>query len=97
MKTLTKICLLLIVLLTACKKEDPGDPFPPYTEVGANTFYFRVNGTLYEAMVGYLPVLPRIGVYYSHIDTNFFKDYHFSISAARILGEDNKKLNITIP
>jgi len=96
MKTLTKICLLLLVLLSACKKEDLGDPFPPHTEVGVNTFYFRVNGTLYEAMVGYLPTSPRIGVYYSHIDTIFLKDYHFSISAARILGEDNKELNITI-
>lgn len=96
MKAVTLISLLLLVLLTACKKEDTGDPFPPHTEVGENTFYFRVNGTLYESEVGHISSFPRIRVFYNHIDTFLNNHYRFEIRGNKVILEHNKGVGIIV-
>lgn len=84
------------MLLTACKKEDPGDPFPPHIEVGANTFYFRVNGTLFETEVRFLSSFPRIHVFYNHIDTFYNNHYKFEIEGNKVILEHNKNICIVV-
>lgn len=87
---------LLLALSYTCKKDNDGESLPPYTEVGANTFTFRVNGKVYEAEVGYLPVYPRIHIFYNHIDPYFHNDFRFEIEGNKIYLEDNKNVGITI-
>lgn len=96
-KLLTYLLFPLFVgLLNTCKKGDEKDPFRPNTEIGANTFTFRVNGKIYDAKVGYLPSFPKISVAYNYIDNFLDNDYLFSIEGNRVYLEDNKQIRINV-
>jgi len=90
------IATLLITLVYTCKKDGDGESLPPYTEIGANTFTFRVNGKVYESEVGYFPTSPRISIVYNHIDTFLNNNCLFTIEGNKILLEDNKTVHINI-
>ena len=96
-----KISLIIIlgffvVYFTKCKKSDSGEPLPPNTEVGANTFTFRVNGKVYDSQVGFFPSFPRIGVCYNYIDSFNNNDYLFSIQGNLVYLQDNKHIIINV-
>ena len=96
MKVKTKK-ILLIALTCTCEKEETENPLPTNTEIGANTFIFRVNGgEIIESEVGYLPISPRIRVFYNHVDTILNRDFHFEIRGCKIILEHNKTAAIVI-
>ena len=104
--TLIFISILLIALTCACETDDNEniennenniEPLPPNTEVGANTFIFRVDGgEIIESEVGYIPASPRIRVFYNHVDTVLHNDYRFAISGRKELLGINKSVSIII-
>ncbi len=89
--------LFIVLFICSCKKEETINTLPPNTEIGANTFIFRINGgEIIESEVGYLPISPRIRVFYNHIDTFLNRDYHFEIRGCKIILEHNKKVAVVI-
>jgi len=88
------LAVLLFVYAISCKKIDNQDSLPTNTEVGANTFSFRVQGKEYESHVSWS--FPRISVAYNHIDTFFHNNYLFEIEGNRVYAEDNKHVIIGI-
>ena len=107
--TLIFISILLMVFTCACETDDNENiennennennikPLPPNTEIGANTFIFRVNGgEIIESEVGYLPINPRIGLIYNHVDTILHNDYRFAISGRKQLLGIKKSVSIII-
>lgn len=93
------ITILLVAILGSaynCKKNDNEEPLPPYTEIGANTFSFRVQGKEYDTKVDYLPAFPRISVVYNYVDTFLHKDYLFEIEGNRVFSGDNKHIIINV-
>ena len=69
-KQFLMVFLTLIILSISCEKEELIEPLPPNTEIGANTFIFRVNGgEIIESEVGYIPAMPRLHVFFNHVDT----------------------------
>ena len=94
---LTIIILLVIIsgiTNSSCKKTDSEEPLPPYTEIGANTFSFRVQGKEYDVHVSWS--FPRISVFYNYIDTVFHKNYLFEIEGNRVFSDDNKHIIINV-
>ena len=97
--TLIFISILLIALTCTCEKDDENniDPLPPNTEIGANTFIFRVNGgEIIESEVGYIPANPRLRVSYNHVDTFRHNDYLFHITGNKILLEHHKSVCLQV-
>lgn len=96
--TLGLLALLVLFCAYSCNKNDePDNQFPPNTEVGANTFMFRVNeGEIINSQVGYLSAKPRIHVFYNHIDTFLNNNFLFQIDGHKVLLEDNINVGINI-
>jgi len=97
-KTFLKLFFILSIVITACKKEEKPieNPFQPNTEIGANTFMFKVNGgEVISSQVGYLATSPRISVYYSHIEP-IYGSYFFGLEGTKIYLEENKYIGINI-
>ncbi len=77
-----------------CSKNNAGDPLPNYTETGANTFAFRVNGVAYEPHISW--AFPSISAFYNYTDSIWHRNYLFGIDANRVYQEENKHLTIVI-
>jgi len=99
----TKIQILLfftivLFIITSCKKEKPDKPLPPNTEIGANTFIFRVNGgeIIESEVVAFFPTSPRIHVFYNHLDTFQYHDYRFGISGNKEIMDEDKSIYIQV-
>jgi hypothetical protein len=79
-----KHIFILIMLIFSCKREIDKNPLPPNTEIGANTFIFRVNkGEIIYPQVGFLPSGPAIEIFYNHIDPILHNDFHFEIEGRK--------------
>ena len=91
------VSILLILLVWTCEKDETENPLPKNTEIGANTFLFRVNGgEIIESQVGYIPANPRLSVSYNHVDTFRHNDYLFHVCGNKILLEHHKSICLQI-
>ena len=93
------LTLTLLLLFHSCKKEKKTatNPFPPNTEIGSNTFIFRVNGgEIINSQVGYLSVKPRIYIFYNHNDPYFKGNHRLELSGGKLFLGVNKFINFTI-
>jgi len=83
--------LLLLVTFYQCEKDEQVSKFPQNTEVGANTFCFRVNGgEIINSEVGYIPSNPRIHIFYNHNDPYFNGKHRFELMGGKNIFEINK-------
>ena len=88
------LVVFFMTICFGCSKNNAGDPLPTYTETGANSYAFRVNGIAYEPNISWS--FPRISVFYNYTDTFFHKNYLFEIEANRVSQQENKHVIITI-
>jgi len=88
------LAALFLVFGGGCSKNNGADPLPAYTEIGANSFAFRVNRVAYEPNISW--AFPRISVFYNYTDTLFHKNYLFEIEANRVSQQENKHIIILI-
>ncbi|MBI9068382.1 MAG: hypothetical protein JEZ09_13895 [Salinivirgaceae bacterium] len=92
------VVFLIVFIHFSCKKEELTlTPLPPNTEIGQNTFIFRINGgNIISSKVEYLSTSPRIHVFYNHDDPYFNGKHHFELEGGILYLEEHKFMFFSI-